>query len=163
MTLRQAGVERFATDFGNAQFSPFRYGLAYSHVGQTVIELTRYGYLHAPGLTGLPVRGTEVVGGRAQRIGARLPDVPAAVTIEIDGITVVRAWDELRLPHGASPGADHFVGLDVAVSNNVQCSEEFVTGKVRTTSLVGERGQRAHDVAVANIVTEVAFQPPDSH
>ena len=101
--------------------------------------------------------------GRGQRVGWTAPDVAAPVTVEINRMGVVGGRDELRLAHGASPGAEHLLRRDVALLQNLQGGNQLRVGKPRATTFVGESGQRVDHRLAALELPEVAFHAPHRH
>ena len=96
-----------------------------------VVEVGRQGDLAAPGRAGGPARGLEIVGGRGQRVGHRLPDVAPAVLVEVDRVRGVGRGDELRVAHGAGPGADERLGRGRVVLQQAQRRQQLPLPEAR--------------------------------
>ena len=109
----------------------------------------------------LPARGLQIVGGRGQRIGSGVPDIAAAIAIEVHGVALVGGGDELGLAHRAGPGALHALWLHVTLLEDRERGEQLVVGELRAATFVGEGCQRADHAHVAGIGAEVAFHAPD--
>src|SRR5947209_8008075 len=74
----------------------------------------------------LPALVDELLGCGGERIRHRMPDVDAAVAIEIDTVLVVFRRQELGQPGGAGPGRAHVFSRDVALAKDLQRQDEFV-------------------------------------
>jgi len=78
---------------------------------------------------------------RGECIGGAVPDIAPAVAVEIHRMGVVGGWDELGLPHGASPGAAHAGGADIAALDDFQRREQLALGEGGAAALMGQGGQ----------------------
>ena len=57
----------------------------------------------APGFAVAPAAAGQIVGDGSKHVWLAVPDVAAAIAIEVDGVGQVRAGHELRLAHRAGP------------------------------------------------------------
>ena len=145
------------------QLAPFTDGFADLGIGQGVIEAAGQGHFNAPGLTALPAGFLQVVRRRGQGVGGTVPDIAAAVAVEVHGKLVVGAGDKLGLAHGAGPGATHAAGLHVAMLENAQRREQLFVGKRWAAAFIGQGGEGGDHRLVAHVLAEVAFHAPDRH
>lgn len=85
--------------------------------------------------------------GRGQGVGWAVPDVATAIAVEVHGVGVVGGRDELGLPHRTGPGAEHLLGLDIAVLEDLQGGQQLAVGKGRAATFVGQgREERMTDL-----------------
>ncbi|MNN18590.1 hypothetical protein D3C81_1318020 [compost metagenome] len=73
---------------------------------------------------------------RCQGIRSAVPDIAAAVTVEVHCMGVVGGGDELGLAHGAGPGATHGLWLDVAMLDDLQRGNQLILGKLRAAAFI---------------------------
>ncbi|MNP00150.1 hypothetical protein D3C76_919360 [compost metagenome] len=81
------------------------------------------------------------MGGRRQGVGGAAPDIASTVAIEVHGVGVVGGRDELGLAHGARPGAQHFLGFDIALLEDLQGGDQLRVSETGATPFVGQGGQ----------------------
>ena len=92
------------------------------------IDIGRRVHLVGPAHTALPALADQLLGRRGERIRHRIPDIGAAVAVEIDGVFEIIRRQELRQPHGAGPGAVHVGELDLALVEDFQRVAEIPRG-----------------------------------
>src|SRR5581483_9671574 len=116
---------------------PFRVAAA----ALLVVEALGYRDLEAPGDARLPMCVLEIVAGRAHDVGYVVPDVALAVAVEVDGIVDHVGRHELRLPHGAGPGADHLLAREMVLLHEAHRDDELVAEIGRAILDVSKRRQ----------------------
>ncbi|MNF92375.1 hypothetical protein D3C84_750180 [compost metagenome] len=126
-----------------AQLHPFGYALALAAIGQPVIEAGSQLHFEAPWLATFPAGALQVMGSGSQGIGGAVPDIPAAIAVEVHRMGVVGGGDELGLAHGARPRAFHGVGLDIAILQDLQGGDQLCLGEGRATAFIGQGSQGA--------------------
>ena len=90
-----------------------------------------------------------------------LGDIAPPVAVEIDGGAQEGRGHELRMAEGARPGAVELLRRDVAAVEDLQRGDELAAEiVVAATRLAGERRQRLHDAALAEILAEIRFDAP---
>ena len=106
----------------------------------------RQAHFVAPRLSRHPATVAELVGGGGECVRHRVPDVLAAVAVEIVGERVVLGRHELREAHGAGPGGFHRCAREEAVLEHLQRMDELVAEHVLAAAGVGLRGQHLDGV-----------------
>ncbi len=103
--------------------------------------------------------------GGMQGIVQRAPDIDAAVTVAIHGVSAEGGGHELHVAHGAGPGAPHGVRRDVAGFEDVQGVQQLGTEERAAAAVMGQRGQRGRHGVVSHVAAIAGFQPPqgDQH
>src|SRR5215467_9796909 len=125
-----------------------------------MIEARRHDHLECGWQARRPAFLAEVVCDRGEYVGHAGPDVALAVTGEIDGVFAEARRHELRLPHGAGPGAEHGFARDVLLLQNQERGDQLVAKVGMPPACLCERGQRAdHVPAVAARVAIVGLTP----
>src|SRR5450759_1697561 len=89
-----------------------------------------------------------------------MPDVGAAVAVEIDGVFVELRRQELREAHGAAPGRAQ-VGARHAVLQHFQRVQEFVAEEILALTDIGLRRQHADGVVRLFFAAVIGLAPPD--
>ena len=79
----------------------------------------------------------KIISDRGKDICRRLPDVTAAVPVEVHGILEITRRHELQLPHCTSPGATHLLELDVPSIEDIESAEKFLTEEIRAARVPG--------------------------
>ena len=69
--------------------------------------------------------------------------------------------DELRLPHGPRPRADHAPGFDVAGLDDPERGNELLPAEGRASAFEGQCRQGFNDVETTKILSEIALKAPD--
>ena len=140
---------------------PLRRALAHAELGPGVVKARRQAHLGAPGLAAAPARaGEEVRGGRGH-VRDAAPDVALAVAVGVHCVGQEHGGHELRMAHGAGPGAHHAVGTDVVLVHDAQCGQQLALRPRAAAPFMGERGQRIHGAEAAEVLPVIALQPPD--
>ncbi|MNF85119.1 hypothetical protein D3C84_675050 [compost metagenome] len=122
----------------NAQLAPFGDTLANRAIGQHVVETVRQLDFKAPWLTSLPTGALQVMRGRGQGISRTAPDIAATIAVEIHGVGVVGGRDKLGLAHRTGPGAQHLLGFDVALLQDLQGGDQLRMGEARAAAFIGQ-------------------------
>ena len=76
-----------------------------------------------------------------------MPDVAAAIAVEIDGIFVKIRRQELRQPHGSRPRAFHVGEFDVAILQHLEREQKFSAEFILALAEIGLCRQHADGVA----------------
>src|ERR1700677_4001976 len=116
----------------------------------------------APGLARTPAGARQEIGDRTQYIGFAVPDIAAAVAVEIDREAQVTGRHELRLSHCASIGPGHSLRRDITVIQDLQRRDQFFAKERAAPAGPGEGGERLYDLIVAGVDAEARFQAPDA-
>ncbi len=90
-----------------------------------------------------------------------MPDIAAAVAVEIDGVFVIFRRQELRQAHGARPRALHVSELDGAVVQHFEREQELAAEFVLALAEIGLRRQHANGVVRQCIAAVVGLTPKD--
>src|SRR4029079_9147215 len=85
-----------------------------------------------------------------------------AVAVEIDRVLEVVGCGELHAAEFAGPVADHVFDVLVAAFDDAQRIEQLLAEELRPSAIIGERGDRAQNIVLAEVRAEVAFQSPES-
>ena len=101
------------------------------------------------------------MGGRGQGVGAGVPDVAAAVAVEVHRVGQVGGGNELGLAHGAGPGAAQAGAADVAALQDLQGRQQLVFGETWAAAFIGQGGEGADHRLLAHELAEAAFHAPD--
>ena len=91
-----------------------------------------------------------------------MPDVDAAVAIEIDTVLVEFRRQELREPGSAGPGRAHIFSRDAALAKNLQRQDEFVAILILAPADIGLRRHHAHGIIGQRVAAEIGLAAPDS-
>src|SRR3546814_13119014 len=86
-----------------------------------------------------------------------------AVAVVVDGEVHEGRGNELKLAHGAGPGAGHLGDADVALVEDLQGVEELGAEEVVASALVRQGRQRGDHRFTAGVVAQVALQAPEGH
>src|SRR3546814_14664614 len=86
-----------------------------------------------------------------------------AVAVVVDGEVHEGRGNELKLAHGAGPGAGHLGDADVALVEDLQGVEDLGAEEVVAPALVRTRRQRGDHRVAARVVAEVALQSQAGH
>ena len=121
--------------------------------GERIVEVLRKQHLVAPGRARYPSGLGEIICGRADRVGKRIPQVASAVAIKIDCIGFIGRGDELRVAHGARPRASHTLDRDVTALQDFESRDELLAPELGAPPVsVSQRCQRTdhafHDLRV---------------
>ena len=114
--------KRLAVGAAHAELFPF----GEARVALHRVEALRQHDLEAPGQAVLPVLLVQIIAGRGEHVGHVAPDVALAVAGKIDGVVDDVGRHELRLPHGAGPGADHLLARKCAVLHDAHGHDQLV-------------------------------------
>lgn len=114
-----------------------------------------------PGFARLPARACQEMRGGCRHVRNAAPDVAVAVAIGIYGVGQKHRGQELRVPHGAGPGAQHAVRCDIALVHDAQRGQQFCLGPGAAAAFIGQRGQRVHGAERPEIAAVVALHAPD--
>ena len=125
-------------------------------------KFARHAHFLQPGLAAPPFQaGGDVVRGRADHVGRAAQQIAAAVAVVIDRIVEIMRRQKLRLAEFAGPGADHFVGRQIAAVDDLQRGDGLVREHLRAAAIIGQRHQRAQRRQIAHVGAEIAFQSPE--
>ncbi len=119
-------------------------------------------HLEAPGQPVSPAVDPQMVGGGGERVGGGAPDVLAAVAVGIHRIFQEAGGQELRLAHGACPGADKPLPGDMPLLEDLQRGDELTPVEIAAHLPEGEARGRAQHVGRAHPGAEVRFHAPDA-
>ena len=128
------------------------------------LGLGRQLHLASPAFAGDPAVSFQVVRDGREDVGGRLPDVAAAVAVEVLGVFQVAGRHELRLAHRPCPRAAHVRQLDVRRDRG---SRARLNSSLRKS--VERRGSQASVASAADDrpdagePAEVRLDPPDGH
>ena len=89
-----------------------------------------------------------------------MPDVGAAVAVEIDRVFVVLRRQELRQAHGAAPGRAQVLARH-AVLQHFQRVQEFVAEKILALADIGLRRQHAQRIVRLPFGAVIGLARPD--
>src|SRR3546814_15751284 len=92
-----------------------------------------------------------------------MPNVAVAVAVVVDGEVHEGRGNELKLAHGAGPGAGHLGDADVALVEDLQGVEELGAEEVVAPAAVRQGTQRGANGEAAGVVADVALQAPEGH
>src|SRR6185503_14506773 len=106
------------------------------------IEALGQRHLVAPSLTSLPICMLEIACGRRERVGHVVPNVALAIPVIVDGKALIGGGDELRVAHGAGPGAVHLLDRDIAPLHDLERRDQLLAGEARLGVVISERRQR---------------------
>ena len=106
------GAHPFSRPLGSA--------LPHAQLGPGVVKARWQLHLSAPGFTGHPAFPLQKMRGRCRHVGDAAPDVAAPVAIGVHRVGLEHRGNELRVPHGPGPGADHGFCRNVAPVNDAQ-------------------------------------------
>ena len=115
-------------------------------IGVGQLEPCGQAHLETPWRAGDPAVFGEIIGGRADRVGRALPDVAAAVALEIDGVFEEARGHELGLAHRAGPRAAHLARARRRLPPGCQRGDQFVAEIVAAKMDEGEAGEGADDI-----------------
>ena len=118
-------------------------------------------HLVAPGLVRHPALGAQLVGGRPECVRHRVPDVLAAVAVEVIGHGVVFRRHELGEAHGAGPRSSHGLARAHAVLQHLQRVQQLGAEQVLAAAEIGLGGERLDDVIVRPVRPERRLPAPD--
>ena len=104
-------------------------------------------HLVGPVQAALPALAGKLLGRRGERVGHRIPDVGAAVAVEIDRVFQIVRRQKLRQPHRAGPRAFHVGEPDLSVLSDFQRQQEFLAEFVLALAQIGLRRQHADRAA----------------
>ncbi len=116
-----------------------------------------------PGLPGLPFRHFEIACRRRERIGDVGPDVALAVAIVVGGVRRICGRNELRVPHGAGPGAVHGFERHIAALHDLQRRIDLRPGVFGLGSGADQGGERMDHILVAGLLAVIRLNPPNGH
>src|SRR5690606_23538810 len=102
-SLEFVGGKGLAAHPGDSHGGPFGDRTATVRPFECAGNAFRYPYLEPPVAPRPPSVSGKKIRDRGQRVGHRVPDIRAAIAVEIDGIFHVGGWQELRLAHGTRP------------------------------------------------------------
>ena len=135
----------------------------FCHLGhaQCTIDTGGRAHLIGPAQARLPALVDELLRGGGERIRHRIPDVAAAVTIEIDSVLVEFGWEELRETGGAGPGRAHILARHFAIANDLQRQNELGAVLILAAADIGLRRQHPHRIVGQRVAAIVGFAAPD--
>jgi len=120
-----------------------------------------HAHLLQPGLAPPPAVLGEQVRRRGEHVRDAMDEVAPTVAVEVDGVFEIRGRRELRLADFAGPGADHLGRRKVAALDHPQGVEQLLAEHLGTSTVVGERHQRAQHRQIAVVGAEVGLQSPE--
>ncbi len=124
-------------------------------------RVLRHVHLLQPGLAALPAEADQEVGGGGERVGHAVDQIAAAVAVEVDGVLEIVGGGELHAAELAGPVADHAVDGLVAALDDAQRVEQLRAEEIGPAAVIGECGDGAENLVVAEIAAEVALQAPE--
>src|SRR6516164_2529071 len=89
-----------------------------------------------------------------------MPDVNAAVAIEIDAVLVVFGWEKLREPGRAGPGGAHVLAADGAFAEDLQREDELVAISILAAADIGLGCHHAHRVIGQRVAAVIGLATP---
>src|SRR5699024_5277599 len=109
-------------------------------------------------LAGMPAVFAEVVGDAGDDIGRFVPQIAAAVAIEIDGVGAVTRRHELRPAHGAGVGAGFMAAIEFFFDAQADEVTELLAEEIRARRIIeGQRGQRVQHAVVTEYIAVARF------
>ncbi len=90
-----------------------------------------------------------------------MPDVDAAVAVEIDAVLVEFRRQELREAGGAGPGRAHVLACHHAVADHLQRQDELGAILILAPADIGLRRQHAQSVIGQRVAAVIGFAAPD--
>ena len=130
-------------------------------VGLLPGQVGGHAHLLQPRLAALPAEMDEIFSGRADHVRHALDQVALAVAVVVDGVRHVFRRHHLGLAELARPGADHFLGAQVAALDQAQRVEQMAAEHLRAAAVVGERRQRLDRLVLALAAAEIALESPE--
>ena len=103
----------------------------------------------------------EIACGRRKRVGHVVPDVALAIPVIVDGKALIGGGDELRVAHGAGPGAVHLLDRDIAALHDLERRDQLLAGEARLGVVISERRQRPDHIHVAWLRAVIRLHPPN--
>ena len=133
------------------------------HLGHAhgAIDIGRRAHLIGPAHARLPALVDELLRGGGQRIRHRMPDVDAAVAVEIDAVLVIFRRQELREPGGAGPGRAHVLARHRALAEDLQRQDELGAILILAPADIGLRRQHAQRVVRQRVAAVIGLAAPD--
>ena len=144
-----------------ARAQPF--GDRLRHLGHAhgAIDVGRRAHLIGPAHARLPALVDELLRGGRQRIRHRMPDVDAAVAVEIDAVLVEFGRQELRVAGRAGPGRAKILARHVALAEDLQREDELAAILILAAADIGLRRQHAQRVVRQRVAAVVGLAAPD--
>ncbi len=99
--------------------------------GERVVEADRQHHLATPRAFTVPADARQVVGGGCEDVGKAVPQVTAAVAVEVDRIGAKSRRNELHLAESACPRA-LCIGGDVALGDQLEKIEQLLLERNRS-------------------------------
>ena len=109
----------------------------------------------------MPSLVDELLRGGGERVRHRVPDVAAAIAVEIDSVLVEFRRQELRKTGGAGPGRAHVLARHLAVAKEFQRQDEFGAVLILAPADIGLRRQHAQPVVGQRVAAVICFAAPD--
>ena len=104
--------------------------------------------------------GVQEIGGGGEHVGHAVPEIDAAVAVEIDAVFDIGRRQKLRLSDFAGKGADQIPQRKVAALEDLQRREQFALEQFGAAAIMRHRGQRADHGQLAHVaLAEIRRQP----